>query len=104
VVVGHSLGGFCGSALAAKYPNLPGKLVIVDAYPFFGGLSDPDITPAKAREKPLRCASTWALKPRTCTSATSIGRGHQDDGDQGLRSGAHHRVGLDSDRTAVPTP
>jgi len=29
-------------ALAAKYPALPGKLVIVDSYPFFGGLAVPN--------------------------------------------------------------
>jgi len=50
VIVGHSLGGFVALALAAKYPDLPGKLAIVDSYPFFGGLSGPEITPAKARE------------------------------------------------------
>jgi pimeloyl-ACP methyl ester carboxylesterase len=50
VIVGHSLGGFVALALAAKYPGLVGKLVIVDAYPFFGGISDPQVTPAKARE------------------------------------------------------
>ena len=50
VIVGHSLGGFVALALAAKYPDLPGKLAIVDSYPFFGGRSGPEITPAKARE------------------------------------------------------
>jgi pimeloyl-ACP methyl ester carboxylesterase len=50
VIVGHSLGGFVALALAAKYPNLPGKLVIVDSYPFFGGIYDPEITSVKARE------------------------------------------------------
>jgi pimeloyl-ACP methyl ester carboxylesterase len=49
-IVGHSLGGFVALALAAKYPGLAGKLVIVDAYPFFGGIYAPEVTPAKARE------------------------------------------------------
>jgi pimeloyl-ACP methyl ester carboxylesterase len=35
VLVGHSLGGFLALAVAARYPDLPGKLVIVDAYPQF---------------------------------------------------------------------
>jgi pimeloyl-ACP methyl ester carboxylesterase len=50
VIVGHSLGGFVALDLAAKYPDLPGKLVIVDAYPFFAGIADPDETPQKAKE------------------------------------------------------
>lgn len=50
VVVGHSLGGFVALDLASKYPDLPGKLVIVDAYPFFAGISDPNTTPEKAKE------------------------------------------------------
>ena len=50
VVVGHSLGGFVALALASRYPDLPGKLVIVDAYPFFAGIADPEVTPAKAAE------------------------------------------------------
>jgi pimeloyl-ACP methyl ester carboxylesterase len=49
-IVGHSLGGFVALDLAAKYPGLPGKLVIVDAYPFFAGIADPDVTPQKAKE------------------------------------------------------
>jgi len=50
VIVGHSLGGFVTLALASKYPGLPGKLVIVDSYPFFAGVMDSDATPAKAKE------------------------------------------------------
>jgi pimeloyl-ACP methyl ester carboxylesterase len=50
VVIGHSLGGFLALSLAAKYPDLPGRLVIVDAYPFFGALADPNATPDSARK------------------------------------------------------
>ncbi len=49
VVVGHSLGGFLALSLAAKYPDLPGRLVIVDSYPFFAGVADPHATPESAR-------------------------------------------------------
>jgi pimeloyl-ACP methyl ester carboxylesterase len=49
VIVGHSLGGFLALDLAASHPDLPGKLVIVDSYPFFAGLADPDATPEKAK-------------------------------------------------------
>ena len=49
-IVGHSLGGFVALDLAARYPELPGRLVIVDAYPFLMGAMDPKATPEKARE------------------------------------------------------
>lgn len=49
-IVGHSLGGFVALDLAAHYPELPGRLVIVDAYPFLMGAMDPKATPEKARE------------------------------------------------------
>ena len=41
VIVGHSLGGFLALSIAVKYPDLPGKLVIVDSYPFLAGLMNP---------------------------------------------------------------
>ncbi len=50
LIVGHSLGGFIALDLASKYPGLPGRLVIVDAYPFFAGIADPTITPPKVKE------------------------------------------------------
>jgi CheY-like chemotaxis protein len=37
VIVGHSLGGFVALEVAAKYPDLPGRIVIVDAYPLLAG-------------------------------------------------------------------
>jgi len=49
VIVGHSLGGFVALALAVKYPELPGKLVIVDAYPFMLGASSPEMTAEEAK-------------------------------------------------------
>ena len=49
VIVGHSLGGFVALDLAEKYPDLPGRLVIVDAYPFFAGVMGPNVTPAEAK-------------------------------------------------------
>jgi pimeloyl-ACP methyl ester carboxylesterase len=49
VIVGHSLGGFLALALASKYPDLPGKLIIVDAYPSLAAIYQPDITAAEAK-------------------------------------------------------
>ena len=49
VIVGHSLGGFLALALASKYPDLPGRLVIVDALPSLAAMFQPDITPEQAK-------------------------------------------------------
>jgi pimeloyl-ACP methyl ester carboxylesterase len=46
-VVGHSLGGLVALMLGADHPELPGKLMIVDAFPWFGVTLTPnaDATP-----------------------------------------------------------
>jgi pimeloyl-ACP methyl ester carboxylesterase len=49
VIVGHSLGGYLALDLAVHYPDLPGKLVIVDSYPMLAGIMDPSMTAAKAK-------------------------------------------------------
>ena len=50
VIVGHSLGGFVALDLAVHYPDLVGKLVIVDAYPFFAGMANPATTPEQVKQ------------------------------------------------------
>ena len=102
VIVGHSLGGFLALALAAKYPNLPGKLVIVDSYPFFGGLYGPETTPAKALENVAQMrkymgAQTQDMYERYVKSGVATRMMVTKDSD-------FERIvawGLDSDRTAV---
>ena len=49
IIVGHSLGGFLALDIAAHYPDLAGKLVIVDSYPMLAGIMDPTMTTAKAK-------------------------------------------------------
>lgn len=44
-VIGHSMGGFSALALAAAYPEDVGKVMVVDALPFFSVLFDPAATP-----------------------------------------------------------
>jgi pimeloyl-ACP methyl ester carboxylesterase len=102
VIVGHSLGGFLALDLAAKYPDLTGKLVIVDSYPFMAGIADPETTPAKAKE-----AATQMRQ--------YIGGQSQDQYERYTKSGVATRTmvakesdfdrivvwGLASDRTAV---
>src|SRR5204862_7086820 len=45
IVVGHSLGGFLALDLAARYPDLPARIVIVDSYPFLAGVMGMATTP-----------------------------------------------------------
>lgn len=42
IIIGHSMGGGLGMALASKYPDLVSKLIIVDALPCLAALSNPE--------------------------------------------------------------
>jgi pimeloyl-ACP methyl ester carboxylesterase len=53
VLVGHSFGGFLALSLASSHPNVFGKVVIVDAYPFPLGLMQPNLSPEAARQQAL---------------------------------------------------
>jgi pimeloyl-ACP methyl ester carboxylesterase len=41
ILIGHSMGGGLALAIAADYPGLIGKIVVVDALPCLSGLMDP---------------------------------------------------------------
>ena len=47
VVVGHSMGGTIGMMLAARHPDLVGKLMVVDMVPFMGAMFGPPGTTAE---------------------------------------------------------
>lgn len=42
ILVGHSMGGALAMAIAADYPDLISKIVVVDALPFLAALQDPN--------------------------------------------------------------
>ncbi|WP_336686478.1 alpha/beta hydrolase [Chryseobacterium bernardetii] len=44
VIIGHSMGGGLAMAIAADYPELVGKIVIVDTLPCLAALSNPNFT------------------------------------------------------------
>jgi pimeloyl-ACP methyl ester carboxylesterase len=48
VVVGHSMGGTIGLMLAARHPDLVGKLMVVDMIPFMGAMFGPPGTTAES--------------------------------------------------------
>lgn len=45
-IIGHSMGGFTGLLLATRHPELVGRLMVVDALPFFSVLISPTATAA----------------------------------------------------------
>lgn len=48
-VIGHSMGGLTAMMLAAKHPEAAGKVMVVDALPFYGMLFGPTATPDTVR-------------------------------------------------------
>jgi pimeloyl-ACP methyl ester carboxylesterase len=48
-VIGHSMGGLMALMLAKRHPAAAGKLLIVDALPFYGLLFGPQATPEAIR-------------------------------------------------------
>lgn len=48
-VIGHSLGGEVALALAARHPEAVGRVMVVDALPFFSLLMNPAATPEAMR-------------------------------------------------------
>lgn len=48
VIVGHSMGGTIGMMLAARHPDLVGKLMVVDMVPFMGAMFGPPGTTAES--------------------------------------------------------
>jgi len=49
-VIGHSMGGWMGMVLAARHPDLVGRLMVVDMMPFMGAMfGPPGATPDQVR-------------------------------------------------------
>lgn len=67
-IVGHSMGGLSGLMIAARYPNLAGRLMVVDAVPFIGTIFGADsveaIRPRADRMKAMIVASYKADAPK----------------------------------------
>lgn len=56
-VIGHSMGGLSGLLLAQRQPELVGRLMIVDALPFYSALFGPTVTAETARPVAARMAA-----------------------------------------------
>ena len=64
IIAGHSLGGFVALDLAAHYPDLPGKLVILDSYPLLAGVADPDTTTEAAKKMSAQARTMLEQQPQ----------------------------------------
>ncbi len=62
IIIGHSMGGGLAMALAADYPELISKIIIVDTLPCLAALSDPNF---KAKENNDCTATVNTLKAMT---------------------------------------
>ena len=66
-IVGHSMGGLAALMLGAQHPALPGKLMIVDSFPFIGPVfGAPDlatITPRATQLRAMVLAQAATVKP-----------------------------------------
>ena len=54
IIIGHSMGGGLALAIAADYPELAGKIIIVDTLPCLAAISDPNFTSKENND----CSST----------------------------------------------
>lgn len=73
-VIGHSMGGLIGMLLARSHPERVGRLMIVDALPFFGVLVSPTATPETVRPiaAQLRAALQGQSGPQPVPASMSL--------------------------------
>lgn len=69
-IIGHSMGGLLAMMMGARYPAATGRVMVVDALPFFSLLFDPAMTVERAR--PCRTG--------TCAHAGDAGAIRADHG------------------------
>ena len=72
VIVGHSMGGLMALWVAETAPEIPGRLVVVDALPDMAAILYPDVPPASIRQKIAENVATV----QHCTPAELAARQH----------------------------
>jgi pimeloyl-ACP methyl ester carboxylesterase len=92
-VIGHSMGGLIGMMLAKTHPEKVGRLMVVDALPFFGVLISPTATletvrPIAEQLRTVLQAQTGPQPVPPAMSITEAGRARIG----GWMSAANHRV------------
>jgi pimeloyl-ACP methyl ester carboxylesterase len=85
-VIGHSMGGFTGLALARRHPESVGRLMVVDAFPFFSILinakdaaaAEPMAAQTRANFATMSEADLLKVQTRTMASLVKDEKGRQD--------------------------
>ncbi|BCA60463.1 alpha/beta fold hydrolase [Sphingomonas sp. HMP6] len=73
-IIGHSIGGLLAMMMGARYPGSTGRVIVVDALPFFSLLFDPGMTVEAARSFAEQArARTLATPLQTATVTTDPG-------------------------------
>ncbi len=73
IIIGHSMGGGLALAIAADYPDLPSKIIIVDALPCLGAMMNPayksiennDCSPMVTRYKSISDVQFYQMQKST---------------------------------------
>lgn len=85
-VIGHSMGGFTGLALARRHPGSVGRLMVVDAFPFFSILinardaaaAEPMAAQVRANFAGMSDADMLSTQTRTMANLVKDERGRAD--------------------------
>jgi pimeloyl-ACP methyl ester carboxylesterase len=72
-IVGHSMGGLLGLMLAAKHPERVGKLLVVDALPFYSLLMGPTATAEAVKPRAAQMHDALVAMPASSYEA-QVGR------------------------------
>lgn len=68
-VIGHSMGGTMGMMLTARHPDLVGKLMVVDMFPFMGAMfGGPNATPESVTPTADQIRAVMRLSPQGVVS------------------------------------
>ncbi len=93
VIVGHSLGGLSALMIGARYPDIPGRIMVVDALPFIGTLFNPAATVDLVKPQAQKMADAMRQAP--------ISPQGVDDSDPGEKSMAGFYSNSVAGRTKV---
>lgn len=85
-VIGHSMGGFTGLALARRHPDSVGRLMVVDAFPFFSILinardaaaAEPMAAQVRANFAGMSDADMLSTQTRTMANLVKDEQGRKD--------------------------
>lgn len=70
-IVGHSMGGLIAMMMAVRHPASTGRVLVVDALPFFGLLFGPTMTVDALRPQAEQARAATRAAPRATTPVTT---------------------------------